>query len=193
METKMVILDPAQTVTATWSALTFLLGLASKGIVDSFLRRRDDAHKLLLDKRIQLLEQQLSQFYWPIYLHLQKDNLIWEKVQQRDQDPDSPRSRLSLKIEQEVILPNHKDALAVIEANLHLAGNAPIVEKSLRFVRHVKVYEMLRAAGIKDDPIAHGEPYPKDYFPAIEQQVNALQAEYDRLIVRLRPADPKSK
>jgi hypothetical protein len=48
---------------------------------------------------------------------------------------------------------------------------------------------MLRAAGIKDDPVNHGEPYPSDYFPLIDKRVNALQAEYDQLIFRLRPTE----
>jgi hypothetical protein len=174
---------------AVWGGLTFLAGVASKGIIDSYLRRRDDVHKFLLDKRVQFLEEQLSKFYWPIYLHLQKDNLIWERLRERTQDADSAKSKLSLQIESGVILPNHKEALAVIEDHLHLAGDASIVEASLRYVRHVKIYEMLRAAGIHDDPVNHGEPYPADYFPLIEKRVNALQAEYDRLIFRLRPPE----
>ncbi|HEX4427426.1 MAG TPA: hypothetical protein VH079_18640 [Terriglobales bacterium] len=68
--------------------------------------------------------------------------------------------------------------MAVIEANLHLAGNSAVIEESLRYVRHVKLYEMLRAAGIKDDPVNHGEPYPVNFFPLIDQRVNALQSEY---------------
>jgi hypothetical protein len=171
-----------------WSGVTFLAGVACKGIVDSYLRRRDDLHKYLLDKRVKFLEEQLSQFYWPMYLHLEKDNLIWERVQERDQDPNSPQSRLSMQIESGVILPNHNDALAVIEAHLHLAGDADVVEASLRYVRHVKVYAMLRAAGIKEDPISHGEPYPRDYFPLINKRVHALQGEYDQLILRLLPS-----
>src|SRR5271168_1349591 len=171
---------------AVWGGVTFLAGIASKGIIDSYLRRRDDAHKFMLDKRVQFLEEQLSQFYWPIYLHLQKDNLLWDRLKDRDQDPESAESRLSRQIETGVILPNHKEALAVIEAHLHLAGDASTVEASLRYVRHVKVYEMLRAAGITSDPISHSEPYPADYFPLIEKRVNSLQAEYDQLILRLR-------
>jgi hypothetical protein len=72
--------------------------------------------------------------------------------------------------------------MAVLEANLHLAGNSAVVEGSLRYVRHVNLYEMLRAAGIKDDPVNHGEPYPAKFFPLIHQRVNALQSEYDTLI-----------
>jgi hypothetical protein len=165
-----------------WSGVTFLAGIASKGAIDSYLRRKEEAHKFVLDKRVQFLEQQLSQFYWPMYLHLQKDNLYWERLMERNQDPESSQSRLSLQIESGVILPGHKQAMAVIEANLHLAGDSTVVQESLRYVRHVKLYEMLRAAGIKDDPVTHGEPYPRDYFPLIQQRVNALQSEYDNLI-----------
>jgi hypothetical protein len=168
--------------TAIWAGLTFLAGIVSKGAVDSYLRRREEARKFVLDKRVHFLEQQLSLFYWPMYLHLQKDNLIWNRLRDRNQDPQSSQSKLSFQIESGVILPNHKEALAVIEANLHLAGDQTVVEASLRYVRHVKVYEMLRAAGIKDDPVNHGEPYPAEFFPLIEGRVKALQSEYDSLI-----------
>jgi hypothetical protein len=172
-----------------WSGLTFIAGVASKGIVDSYFRRRDDLHKFLLDKRVKFLEEQLSQFYWPMYLHLEKDNLIWERLLERNHDPDSPHSRLSIQIETGVILPNHREALTVIETYLHLAGDTQVVEASLRYVRHVKIYEMLRAADIKEDPVNHGEPYPKDYFPLMDKRVHALQAEYDQLILRLLPSE----
>jgi hypothetical protein len=101
---------------------------------------------------------------------------------ERDQDPDSPQSKLSMQIESGVILPTHEEALGVIEANIHLAGDKETCDAVLRYVRHVKVYQMLRAAGLKDDPVSHGEPYPRDIYPLIEKRVFALQAEYDRLI-----------
>lgn len=168
--------------TAAWSGVTFLAGIASKGVIDSYLRRKEELRKFALDKRARFLEAQLSQFYWPIYLHLQKENLYWERLRERTQDPGSPQSRLSVQIETGVILPSHKEAMTVIEANLYLAGDSTVVEESLRYVRHVKLYEMLRAAGIKDDPVNHGEPYPARFFPLIQKRVEALQSEYDSLI-----------
>src|SRR5258708_30639185 len=108
--------------------------------------------------------------------------MSWERLRDREQDPESRGSRLSLQIESGVILPNRQDALKVIESNLHLAANAEVVSASLRYVRHVKVYEMLRAAGIKGDPVSFGEPYPNDFFPLIETNVNALHSQYDKLI-----------
>jgi hypothetical protein len=175
-------LVPSSWVPAAWGSLTFLAGVASKGIIDSYLRRREQAHEFVLDKRVHFLEQQLSQFYWPLYLHLQKDNLMWERLIERNEDPKSFQSKLSLQIESGAILPNHKEALAVIEGNLHLAGDSVVIDESLHYVRHVKLYEILREAGIKDDPVNHGEPYPKEFYPLIKRRVHLLQSEYDKLI-----------
>jgi hypothetical protein len=191
--TEMMTLLAGTFGTAAWSGVTFLAGIASKGAIDSYLRRKEEARKFVLDKRALFLEQQLSQFYWPIYLHLQKENLYWERLRERTQDSESAQSRLSIQIESGVILPSHKEAMAVIEGHLHLAGNPAVVEESLRYVRHVKLYEMLRSAGIKDDPVNHGEPYPAKFFPLIHQCVNALQSEYDTLIRQtLTPEHRKS-
>jgi hypothetical protein len=178
-----------------WGGVTFALGVAVKAGFDSYFRRRDDERKFVLDKRVGFLEQQLSKFYWPIYLHLQKDNLLYEALIGRDQNPDSGPSRLSKLIEEGVILPNHQEVLKVIEENLHLAEDKEICDLTLRYVRHVKLYEMLRAAKIKGDPISYGEGYPKEYFPLIDKQVHALQMEYDRLlqIVRLDAAATADK
>ena len=169
-----------------WGGVTFALGVAVKAGFDSFFRRRDDAQKFVMDKRVGFLEQQLSRFYWPIYLHLQKDNLLNEGLMGRDQDPESGPSRLSKLIEAGVILPNHQEIVKVIEENLHLAGDKQVCDVTLRYVRHVKIYEMLRAAGIKGVPISYGEGYPKEYYPLIKDRVTALQAEYDRLIQMVR-------
>ncbi len=173
---------PSQLVPAAWGGLTFVAGILCKNLLDAYFNRQAEARKFLLDKRTQLLEAQLSRFYWPLYLRLQQDNMLWERLMERDQDPESPQSKLSMLIERGNLLPIHKEAVEVIESNLHLAGDEATVEAVLRYLRHVKVYEMLRAAGLKDDPISHGEPYPRDIFPLIEKRVHALQAEYDRLI-----------
>jgi hypothetical protein len=173
---------PSQLVPAAWGGLTFVAGILCKNFLDSYFNRQEEARKFLLDKRTQLLEQQLSHFFWPLYLQLQKDNLIWERLMERNQDPDSPQSILSKQIETGAILPTHEVALGVIEANLHLAGDRETCDAVLSYVRHVKLYQMLRAAGLKDDPVSHGEPYPRDIYRLIEKRVFELQAEYDRLI-----------
>ena len=81
-----------------------------------------------------------------------------------------------------MILPNHQEIVKVIEENLHLAGDKQVCDVTLEYVRHVKVYEMLKDAGINGVPVTYGEGYPKDYYLLIKDRVTALQAEYDRLI-----------
>jgi hypothetical protein len=169
-----------------WGGVTFALGVAVKAGFDSFFRRRDDAQKFVMDKRVGFLEQQLSRFYWPIYLHLQKDELLNKLMVGREQDSESGSSRLSIHIEDSVILQNHEEIVKVIEENLHLAGDKQVCDLTLHYVRHVKIYEMLKAAEIRGVPISYGEGYPKDYYPLIKDRVTALQAEYDRLIQMIR-------
>ena len=94
---------------------------------------------------------------------------------------------MSKEIESGAILPSHQAVLKVIEENIHLAGDKQVCDATLRYVNHVKVYEMLAAAGVKGYPISHGHEYPKEYYPLIKDRVTALQAEYDRLIQMIRP------
>ena len=169
-------------VPAAWGGLTFVAGILCKNLLDSYFNRQEQARKFVLDKRTQLLEQQLSRFYWPLYLRLQRDNLIEERRKERVQDDNDPKSILSLKIDAGVILPTHQDAVSVIENNLHLAGDQAIIDLVVLYVRHVMVYQMLRDAGLRDDPIKHGHGYPKDIFSIIEKRAHKLQAQYDSLI-----------
>jgi hypothetical protein len=174
-----------------WGGVTFALGVAVKSGFDSFFRRRDDARKFVMEKRAGFLEQQLSRFYWPIYLLLGRDDLMYGLQIEANEDPASPESRLSKAIESGAILPSHQAVLKVIEENIHLAGDKQVCDATLRYVNHVKVYEMLAAAGVKSLPISHGYEYPKEYYPLIKDRVMALQAEYDRLIEMFR-LDEKS-
>jgi hypothetical protein len=165
-----------------WSGITFVLGIATKSAVDTYMQRRETARKFAVEKRTAFLEQQLSCFYWPLYLHLQKDNLLQERRINRDQDPTTSASRLSMYVESNCILPNHQEAARVIESNLHLAGSSHVINESLKYVRHVKVYEMLQDAGVHEDPIAHKSPYPSGFFDLIKERAIAVQAQYDALI-----------
>jgi hypothetical protein len=169
-----------------WTGLSFVAGIVVKGAFDSFIRRKEAAERFALDKRVAFLEQQLSRFYWPIYLLLGRDDLMYGLQIEANENPESPESRLSKAIESGAILPSHQAVLKVIEENIHLAGDKQVCDATLRYVNHVKVYEMLAAAGVKSLPISHGYEYPKEYYPLIKDRVTALQAEYDRLIQMFR-------
>jgi hypothetical protein len=153
-------------------------GCAAKAILDASVDKKKsmelDAWKL----RVETLEKRLSEFYWPLYLRLQRDNVVWERILEREH-PDSKNRKLARTIEESVILPNHREAIAIIERGIHLAALDPEFEAELlKYVRHVAVYTSARAAGIWDlDPIAFDEPWPHDFFPLVQQRLSRYQSE----------------
>jgi hypothetical protein len=173
---------PTGWLTAFTTILTFGVGLAFKYTLDAKAQRNDAARKFALENRTAFLQQQLTRFYWPLYLVLEKDDLIYERVTERDEDPNSNASRLSIYIEANSVLPNHQAAAKVIEDFLYLAGDHEVVTACVAYIRHVKVFEMLSAAGVKTDPINQGAPYPKGFKDIVRRHCMKIQTEYDQMI-----------
>lgn len=67
----------------------------------------NDLHKQKFATQLQLIERQLSEFYWPIYLRLQKDNVVWRRILDRKKAQDDPLQKIGTEIEANFILPNH--------------------------------------------------------------------------------------
>ncbi len=159
-------------------------GFLAKSIWESYLARKREHETEVWRIRVAELEKRLSQFLWPIYLRLQRDNVVWRRILDREHKDDADRSKLAYQIESDVLLPNHTEILTIIERNMHLAGRDQELEKELlAYVRHVDVYRALRKAGITNkDPIAFEEPWPKGLFFAIESRLETCQREYDRVL-----------
>jgi hypothetical protein len=155
----------------------YIEAFKSRQALENELRKARD------QKRIELLQSQLSQFYWPVYLHLQMDNVVWEKILQRNSE-DPVKAKLGHRIENDFILPNHETTCKVIEANIHLAASdGQLMKAILNYIRHVAVYRALRASGINDfDPIYVGEPWPAEVFPRIEAATIAKQRDFEELL-----------
>lgn len=135
----------------------------------------------LAQKQLDLLERQLAEFYWPLYLRLEKDNAVWGKILHRDDRTDPIRQKVAWQIESEFLLPNHEAIIKIVEEKIHLANPDDILLRELlAYIRHVAVFRALRSADIQDrDPVALGEPYPKDLFPLVRKRTIDLQNRYD--------------
>ena len=133
-----------------------------KSLWDRYWKRRDELEDLRRGKRIDLLERQLSRFYWPLYFHLQKDNAVWSRLRDRALGKDDLREQVARQIEKDFILPNHEETVQVIESNIHLTGaNEELLRQLLAYIRHVAVYNAMRSSGdYTHDPISLGEPWP---------------------------------
>lgn len=173
------------------------LGLVAKSYWDRYVGWRAGVPIQTWKIRTAQLERRLSQFYWPLYVRLLRDDVVWTKVffdlrPRHDRAlPDwalsmgeDDRRKLSQEIEAKVLLPNHQEAVGIIRSSIHLANADKEFEELLaRYVRHVDAYASLRSAGITTaDPLDVGEPYPLGLTAAVEARMRKYQAEYEELL-----------
>jgi hypothetical protein len=136
--------------------------------------------------KLQRIERQLSEFYWPMLLRLQKDNTVWRRLLDKGKEEDNPLRRIGSRIEIDFILPNHNELVKIIETKIHLAEpDAALQAALLSYIDHVAVYNAAIAAGFTD---LHGSqrelltPWPRDLFPLIEDRTLKLQRKYGILL-----------
>jgi hypothetical protein len=142
-------------------------------------------------RNLDFLARQLSEFYWPLYVRLQYDNVVWRRILDANQGDDEIRQKLGREIERNFVLPNHEEMVRIIRSNMHLMENDGIaLDAMLRYIRHVAVYKAMRSAGVEDRfPDALGEPWPRELFPRIEHMAYKLQAQYDAAVHAAEAAD----
>jgi hypothetical protein len=150
---------------------------------------RNEITKQRFVTRLQLIERQLTEFYWPIYLRLQKDNVVWERMLDKDKE-DEALQKIGTLIETDFILPNHEEIVKVIESRIHLAQlDQELLEALLSYIKHIAVYKAARAAGFTD--LHHTQkdllpPWPENLYPIVEKRTKTLQNEYDDLLARYK-------
>jgi hypothetical protein len=165
---------------ALLTALAAIAGFVAKSLWDIYWRRREQHETFIRQKRVDFLERQLSLFYWPLYLHLQKNNVIWEHLIHGRAVDDSIKRQVDEGLES-FFLPNHEMIVKIIESNVYLAQpESEFEDLLLRFIRHVTIYRTIRVVGATFDPVAVGEPFPTELFPAVERRLKLLQQEYNR-------------
>ena len=133
--------------------------------------------------RLQFIERQLSEFYWPIYLRLQKDNAVWKRVHHLSRRKDLLPEELGTEIERNFILPNHEEIVKIIESGIHLAKDEkPLFEMLMQYIKHVALYKAIRSANRYDlNPIDVGNHFHLTYSQPLKRTL-ALQKQYDELL-----------
>jgi hypothetical protein len=141
---------------------------------------------------LQRIERQLSEFYWPLYLRLQKDNTVWRRLLDQNRKDGDPLKQIGARIEADFILPNHSEMVKIIETRIHLAELDPELQAEiLSYIDHVAVYNAAIAAGFKDLHNTQRDlltPWPHQLFPLIEARTRSLQSQYESVLQELRQA-----
>lgn len=147
----------------------------------------ETANQLRFNRLLSFRAEQLSEFYWPIYIRLQIDNAVWERALGA-QTPNRLPPDIGRPMEQ-FLLENHKEILAVIESKFYLAELTPELEKDLLdYVRHVAVYLAMRTTAHYNDkvPVDLNEPWPSNLFPHFKARLDELQSEYNEMLKQQR-------
>jgi hypothetical protein len=164
--------------------LSAAAGFTAKSLWNYVIKRQAELDKQTLAKRLDFLGAQLSNFYWPLYLRLEKDNLVWQRILGIEDTQGSLKQRLGERFEAEVVIPNHLECVKIIESHIHLAqADEKLLQELIGYIDHVALYKALRAAGEKRVfPFEVGCPYPVGIFASIRDRTIAFQSEYDRLV-----------
>jgi hypothetical protein len=136
---------------------------------------------------LEFIERQISEFYWPIYLRLEKDNMMWKRIKSLGSDKNALPEAASEAIEKDFILKNHQEIVEIVESKIHLAENSAnsreLIDELLKYIKHVAVYKTIRS--IKElqkfNPVDLNEPFPPKLFPLIENNFRELQSRYENL------------
>jgi hypothetical protein len=134
---------------------------------------------------LEFIERQISEFYWPIYLRLEKDNMMWKRIKSLSCDKNALPEAASEAIEKDFILKNHQEIVEIIESKIHLAENSAnskeLIDELLKYIKHVAVYKTIRS--IKElqrfNPVDLKEPFPEKIFPLIENNFRELRKRYE--------------
>src|SRR5690242_14438447 len=90
------------------TALIFAaIGVALKTAWDSHFKRKETIDLETWKIKVTQLEKKLANFYWPMYIRLQRDNTIWQKILERTNKQDEEHRKLAFQIDEDILLPNH--------------------------------------------------------------------------------------
>ena len=196
--------DPTPFWSASAGLVGAVVGVIAKWLWDSSFGWRSGIPIETWRTRAHQLERRVSEFYWPLYARLMRDDVVWQKVfidlrSRNDREPpawiknldEESRRKLSRELESKVLLPNHIEAVNIIRSSIHLANaDSQFLDLLSRYVRHVDAYTSLRSSGLTDtDPIDVGEPYPPGLSDAVVARLRKYQADYDELMREKGVAD----
>jgi len=160
------------------------LGFLTKAAWDLWSGLRLDKERTARQKRIDFLERQLTEFYWPVFFQLQKNQIVWERLTSSVRDDEGLAAEIDYKLERDYFFPTNVQIEQIIEEKFHLVQpDAELEHALLQFMRHQAVFKALRESGKhRIDPVRLGEPWPKDLFSLIELKARQLQKRFDKEI-----------
>lgn len=137
----------------------------------------------LRDKRFQLYERQLSEFYWPIYIRLHNNNSVWMRILSKGELYDKLENSIALTIENDVIIKNHKEIEEIIKSSIQIAlPDKKLIDAIKDYLKHVEIYKALKVANVNDVfPADFKASYPEQFIRLIADKTFYLQDKLNKI------------
>lgn len=171
--------------------LAIIFGLFGNIYLESVKQSNVNAATQLKLKR-DFIDRQLSEFYYPIKLRLEKDTAVWQLSDQlSEKNRKKTGDEFSKYIESSVLIPNHEEMVSIISKNFGLIKNAdekydpkPLIESINNYQRHFASFKTLRTLGIYDlNPIdvCKGCEWPHSFPKLISERIAELEKQREEL------------
>jgi hypothetical protein len=144
-------------------------------------KSRQARHSEVVSAKIEFIQSQLSEFYWPLLFRLEKDNAVWTRIM-------NPEKRLAANIEEKFILPNHDEILQLLDSKSYLMFNSTekiqglLIDAIKQYERHIAVYKALKSIGDTRRPADLGENWPKNFDQIIRIRIVELERQREALL-----------
>lgn len=168
------------------ASLSAIAGFLSKSSWDMFWNRKNRRDLISHQKRLDFMERQLTEFYWPVFFLIQKSSIVWNRIMSRKDDNDSLLNKIDYNIERNFFYPNNQEIAKIIESKYYLAqADKELKDVIMAFLRHQSVFSAIKQMKYEDlDPVELGEPWPQEFYAIFKDRTLKLQAEYDDAISR---------
>jgi hypothetical protein len=136
-------------------------------------------------QRVKIIDQIINEFLQPIKSRLEKDNAIWRAILSKEKsDPSSREYKIANYVEHVFVLPNHDEIMSIIGKYRHLVYDDKELGGVLNdYLKHIVMYKSIRESGDElTFPDKVGAPWPRSFYPMIDQRLNALNAERASLV-----------
>nr|WP_321409585.1 hypothetical protein [uncultured Carboxylicivirga sp.] len=172
-----------------------VLGFILKSVWDYSLKRKYERNEASHKKRMEFLERQLSEFYWPLLFYLKKNQIVFEKlIKSPVHESDDLKRELMTNMSRNYFFPNNEKMMEIIETKYFLAQAPETLNRLINdFIKHQAVFQGIKKTFEQDfDPIKFGEPWPYKINEAIEKHTLELQSQYDLEIGRMKKTSMSS-
>lgn len=167
--------------------LAIIIGLYANIQLES-VKHINTLKAVQLEQKREFINRQLSDFYYPIEMRLEKDTAVWQLSDQlAGKNKLIKGDSFSKFIENSVLIPNHEEIVSILAKNFALMKNpdesydtTPLLRAINHYQRHFSAYKTLRALGIYTmNPIEVCTEcdYPQAFPKLIRERIKSLEAQ----------------